>query len=54
MKPMLSLPLAAELASHWEAVPLWFKLSGHSLFCASLAPEFKTHWLVHLVVCVAQ
>ncbi|GBF92452.1 hypothetical protein Rsub_04556 [Raphidocelis subcapitata] len=47
----LDLPWAAELAAGWDSVPLWAKLTGHSLFVAGLAPEFKgVSWLVHLVL----
>lgn len=46
----ISWPLGSALADFWEAVPVTAKLAGHSLFVAGLAPEFKAHWLVHLVV----
>lgn len=46
----LELPWAAELAAGWESIPLWAKLTGHSLFVAGLAPEFRVSWAVHLVV----
>jgi hypothetical protein len=50
----LELPWAAELTDFWESVPLSVRLAGHSLFVAGLAPEFRSHWLVHYVVSAAR
>lgn len=34
----------------WSSLPFHYVFIGHALFCTLAGPEFKSKWLVHLLV----
>lgn len=40
----------AQMAQFWRGLPHEWVIAGHSLFCASLLPELKDHFLIHYLV----
>jgi hypothetical protein len=47
----LVLPLV-DVYQFWKTLNFSVVFTGHCLFCASLAPQFKDKYLVHYLVCV--